>query len=436
MSRRTAAWLAWSVWAVCVVLITLALGLDFTTEELPLEVGGFRYDPAFAVLTGVLSLAYPAVGALIASRLPTNPIGWIFCGLGVIYATQRFAIAYADRALLETLALPWGEFAAWFSTWIWFASPTLVVFLMLLIPGGRLPSRRWRIVPWVTALGAAMIALGEAFMPGFLLLLHPSVGNPFGVVGVIYGKLTTYGFFAGSRLLGMTLLLTSLLVALFSVILRLRHTRGDERQQLKWFLFAAVPLTVLGSLDVLDTIVGYFTTNFMFPPVYMLHSRGLLVPVGYVEVLALLLVPVCTYIAILRYNLYDIDVVVNRTLVYGSLTAMLVALYFVGIMVLQRVFVLLTGQRSTLAVVASTLLIAALFTPLRRSIQSFIDRRFYRKKYDARKTLEAFSTQLRDETDLEALSDNLVGVVRETMQPAHVSLWLRPDASPKGTQAG
>jgi hypothetical protein len=255
-------------------------------------------------------------------------------------------------------------------------------------------------------------------------------------LGVIYGKLTTYGFFAGSRLLGMTLLLTSLLVALFSVILRLRHTRGDERQQLKWFLFAAVPLTVLGSLDVLDTIVGYFTTNFMFPPVYMLHSRGLLVPVGYVEVLALLLVPVCTYIAILRYNLYDIDVVVNRTLVYGSLTAMLVALYFVGIMVLQRVFVLLTGQRSTLAVVASTLLIAALFTPLRRSIQSFIDRRFYRKKYDARKTLEAFSTQLRDETDLEALSDNLVGVVRETMQPAHVSLWLRPEASPKGTQAG
>ena len=109
MSRRTAAWLAWSVWAVCVVLITLTLVLDFTTEELPLEVGGFRYDPGFAVLTGVLSLAYPAVGALIASRLPTNPIGWIFCGLGLIYVTQRFAIAYADHALLETLALPWGE---------------------------------------------------------------------------------------------------------------------------------------------------------------------------------------------------------------------------------------------------------------------------------------------------------------------------------------
>ena len=155
----------------------------------------------------------------------------------------------------------------------------------------------------------------------------------------------------------------------------------------------------------------------------------------YASTFAFLLVPVFTYVAILRYNLYDIDVVINRTLVYGSLSVTLVALYFVGIVVLQRVFVLLTGQRSTLAVVASTLLIAALFTPLRRSIQSFIDRRFYRSKYDARKNLEAFSVKLRNETDLDALSDDLVGVVSETMQPAHVSLWLRPEASPKGTQA-
>ena len=151
--------------------------------------------------------------------------------------------------------------------------------------------------------------------------------------------------------------------------------RGETNaSRSKWFLFAAVPLTVLGSLDELNNMVTDFTTDFMFHPVYMLYSLGLLVPVVYVEVLALLLVPVCTYIAILRYNLYDIDVVVNRTLVYGSLTATLVALYFGGIVVLQSVFVLLTGQQSTLAVVASTLLIAALFTPLRRRIQSFIDR--------------------------------------------------------------
>jgi hypothetical protein len=146
-------------------------------------------------------------------------------------------------------------------------------------------------------------------------------------------------------------------------------------------------------------------------------------------------IPIATGIAILRYRLYDIDIIINRTLVYGSLTATLVALYFGGIVVLQRVFVLLTGQQSTLAVVASTLLIAALFTPLRRRIQAFIDRRFYRRKYDARKTLEAFSAKLREETDLGALNSELVGVVRETMQPAHVSVWLRPDTVPKGEQA-
>jgi hypothetical protein len=232
----------------------------------------------------------------------------------------------------------------------------------------------------------------------------------------------------------MTLLLSSLLAALFSVILRLRHAWGDERQQLKWFMFAAVPATVIGSLDGLDTIVANFTTDFMFHPVYILYSLGLLVPIVYVQVLALLVLPVCTYIAILRYNLYDIDVVINRTLVYGPLTATLVLLYFGGIVVLQRFFVLLTGQQSTLAVVASTLLIAALFTPLKRRIQGFIDRRFYRSKYDARKTLVAFSDQLRKETDLEALRGDLVGVVRETMQPAHVSLWLRAEIARKGEE--
>jgi hypothetical protein len=139
-------------------------------------------------------------------------------------------------------------------------------------------------------------------------------------------------------------------------------------------------------------------------------------------------------ITILRYHLYDIDVVINRTLVYGSLTATLVALSFGGIVVFQRVFVALTGQKSTLAVVASTLLIAALFTPLRRCIESFIDRRFYRSKYDATKTLEAFSATLRNETDLDALSDDLVGVVRETMQPTHVSIWLRPDEAPRNAR--
>src|SRR5215204_4192465 len=149
-----------------------------------------------------------------------------------------------------------------------------------------------------------------------------------------------------------------------------------------------------------------------------------------------LLIPLSIAVAVLRYHLYDIDTLINRTLVYGSLSVTLVALYFGGIVLLQRLFVVLTGEKSTLAVVASTLLIAALFTPLRRRIQAFIDRRFYRRKYDARKTLEAFSLKLRDETDLDAVSDDLVGVVRETMQPAHVSLWLSPEPTPHRKQTG
>ena len=421
MSHRTAAWLAWSVWAVCLVLIALTLVLDFTTEELPLELGGFRYDPGFAVLTGVLSLAYPAVGALIASRLPTNPIGWIFCGLGLIYATQRFAMAYADHALLETFALPWGEFAAWYSTWIRFVYPTLVVFLMLLFPGGRLPSRRWRIVVWLTILGAAMSALGVAFMPG-ILPQHSNVENPFGIVGVIYGKLTTYGFFGVSRLLGMALLSTSLLAALFSVILRLRHARGNDRQQIKWFLFAAVPLTVLGTLDELNSMVIVFTTDFMFQTVYILYSLGLLVPVVYVEVLALLLVPVCTYIAILRYNLYDIDVVINRTLVYGALTACIVGIYVFAVVALGALF----QARGNLAVsLLATGLVAVAFQPLRGRLQRGVNRLMYGERDDPYAVVSRLGRRLEATLAPDTVLPTVVETIAQALKLPYAAILLK-----------
>jgi hypothetical protein len=429
INTRTATRLAWSLWVVCAALITLALFLQFATHDIILNWPQERLGPGLAVLTGVLSLSFPTVGALIISRLPANPVGWIFCGVGLLYAVRRFTLAYADYALTANYTFPWGEYVAWFSTWVGFAGPILAgVILMLLFPEGRLLSRRWRIVVWTAVLGAALTVIAAAFTPG-PLSTHLYVNNPFGVAAAI-GGFTTYELFPMSTVLGTTLLFVSSIAALASLILRLHRAQGDERQQLKWFLFASVPATVCLNLILFHSMVDTYTINFTFNEVWILPWDAFNY-ILYVAVFALLIVPICTYIAILRYRLYDIDVVINRTVVYGSLTATLVALYFSCIVVLQRVFVAFTGQKSTLAVVASTLVIAALFNPLRRRIQAFIDRRFYRRKYDAAKTLEAFSAKLRDETDLDALSDDLVGVVRETMQPAHVSLWLRPDPRPK-----
>ena len=237
-----------------------------------------------------------------------------------------------------------------------------------------------------------------------------SLANPLGVEGLpnLYLPVQTFVLALG-------------LVAAASVVVGRRGARGEERQQIKWLLYAG---TIF--------FVGNVLKNTVFSPLGEV-SWGLWV--GYLLVyIGGLGGPIAIGIAILRYRLYEIDTLINRTLVYGALTAILAALYFSGIVVLQRVFVAFTGEQSTLAVVASTLVIAALFNPLRRRVQAFVDRRFYRRKYDAAKTLEAFSAKLRDETDLDALSDDLVGVVRKTMQPAHVSLWLRPETTSKDGQ--
>jgi cytochrome b subunit of formate dehydrogenase len=228
------------------------------------------------------------------------------------------------------------------------------------------------------------------------------IDNPIGIEGLAFVEdLPVFGVL--TALFGV-----GLVGAVASVVVRFRRSRGVERQQMKWFLYAVALLLAFPLEGLLPDIVD----NVLFG-------------------LTLIAIPTAVGIAVLRYRLYDIDLLINRTLVYGSLTAMLVLAYVGGIVLFQGFFRALTGQGSQLAIVASTLAIAALFTPLRRHIQSFIDRRFYRRKYDAAKTLEAFSAKLRDETDLEALNNELVGVVIETMQPAHVSLWLRPDTASK-----
>jgi hypothetical protein len=228
-------------------------------------------------------------------------------------------------------------------------------------------------------------------------------------------------------IVALSIVLVAVATSAVAVVLRWRRSRDQERQQIKLLVYA-IAVTVVA---ILSALTSYYVLNDIPGAESYPTVLATVVALGGVA----LGIPVAIGLAVLRYRLYDIDLVINRTLVYGALTATLALIYIGGVIVLQRVFVAFTGQESTLAVVTSTLVIVALFGWLSRSLQDLIDRRFYRSKYDARKTLEAFSAKLRDETDLDALSDDLVGVVRETMQPAHVSLWLRPDAAPRREQA-
>jgi hypothetical protein len=257
--------------------------------------------------------------------------------------------------------------------------------------------------------------LTAAFVLVGVVLSAFSSGAYFGALGPIRNPLGIEGFTNVYKAVLFTLAPVLHVAIALAVFMRLRRAVGVERQQLKWFAYAVAILAIVTTLYVITIAIDA-------PGWFEWAANAILAAAGTT-------IPISIGIAILRYRLYAIDILINRTLVYGSLTLTLVALYFGGIVVLQRVFVFLTGQQSTLAVVASTLLIAALFNPLRRRIQSFIDRCFYRRKYDARKTLETFSAKLRNETDLEALGDDLVGVVRETMQPSHVSIWLRPETA-------
>ena len=389
-----AAVVAWSLAAASVVLLLSAETLPYLSRSAaPASVDYPNWlEYALTVTFTVMVAAYPTVGALVASRRPSNAVGWLLCAVGLAIAVEWFTDAYRHYA--EAMDLAGAEAASF----LYAINPSvmLAIFVPLVFPDGRLPSRRWRPLVWLVGAGLLVYAVDAA--------LEPGGPDPLGVElpTKVYGVLVV---------LVIVSFIVGILGAAASVALRLWRARGQERQQLKWLVYTT-PVIVVGLLGAVS-----------FP-----------LPLGDVFWFAMLLgfgaMPVTIGVAVLRYNLYDIDLVINRTLVYGTLTVLLAATYYGSVAVLQEVFRALTGGQSTLAVVASTLAIAAIFVPLRRRIQGFIDRVFYRRKYDAVKTLEAFSAKLRDETDLDALSDDLVAVARETMQPTHVSLWLRPDPLP------
>lgn len=399
MRGRRASLLAWSLWALSAVLLALGVVFSVLTRSTP---DPNAFGVTFDALLSLALLSFPTVGALVVSRHHGNTVGWLFCVVGVSFGLSSGAYGWAFYALFARPgALPGAEVAAWFATWVFVpALFSIPVYLFLLFPDGRPASRRWRPVAWLAGVGLLATTLGNALSPG--RLTQPpfeSVENPAGIdaIGRWTDTVVSFGFW---------LTLASILLAGVSLVYRFRRARGLERQQLKWFagsavLFAAtsVAYTVLPGVP---EQAGQIATLFAFAGI-----------------------PVAVGVAILRYRLYDIDVVINRTLVYGPLTVSLALIYAGCVAPLQYAFRELTGQTSSLAVVASTLAMAALFSPLRRSIQASVDRRFYREKYDTRKTLDVFSAKLRDGPDLDALNGELVSVVRETMRPAHASLWLR-----------
>jgi hypothetical protein len=401
MSHRSASRLAWSLWAISVMLTSLSLLLLALILRYP-NVHVFDWW-----LGNALVVVDVTMGAIVASRRPENPVGWLLCLSGVAVGTSSFTSQYATYALLAREgSLPAGEASAWVAAWMLPIMIGLQVAYILLFPTGRLPGRRWRWLAWLNVAFVLVGVLTFAISPGAHQGSLGPIDNPLGIEG--------FDVFYQAILYTMAPLLFG--TAALSVFVRLRHATRAERQQIKWFAYAAAIYAMSIVLNVINMALD--------SPLWF--ERG---SVAFFTV-AGTTIPISIGIAILRYRLYDIDRIINRTLVYSALTVMLALVYFGGVTATQAVFQTLTGQRTLpqLAIVASTLVIAALFNPLRRRLQGFVDRRFYRRKYDAAKTLEEFGVKLRNETDLGALSNDLVGVVRETMQPSHVSLWLRtPD---------
>ncbi len=347
---------------------------------------------------------FAVVGALLVALRPGNPIGWILCVTSLVVPASALE-TYAAYVMITSGRPDWlAVLGVWVNSWYWFVFIVLAfIYLPLYFPDGRLPSRRWLPVAVISGAGAlTIVVLGMLADTLRGQEVDYQIENPIGIEGLAHVEDMPLVIGALGVPLGV-----GCVGAFAAVVVRFRRSRGVERQQMKWFLYAAAPILTFPFTaylpDIFEGVVGGLVLGWL-----------------------LIGLPTAIGIAVLRHRLYDIDAVINRTLVYAVLTAVLALVYFGGVASLQLVFRPLTGGESQLAVVASTLAIAALFNPLRRRVQSFVDRRFYRRKYDAGRVLADFSATLRDGTDLGRLDEDLISTIEQTVQPEHASLWLRP----------
>jgi len=413
--RPPAALLAWSLAALYAAIFFAVIALTF----LSLPAGGARPSSIVGdLLLFVPFTAFPIVGALIASRRPRNPIGWICLADGLLWMLIVLGEAYGSYGLANPGSVPFPvTINALLYAWLWVPAVGLLgTFLLLLFPDGRLPSRKWRPLALLSGAVIVLVSVLTFIIPGPLEGLG-GARNPFGLQG--------QPWVVAAGWIVLPLLPLCMIASAASLVVRFRRSSGEVRQQIKWIAFAAsfmglVYLAIMGTSAIAWLVSPEAPSD--------LGNRSLWgALLENVMLISFASVPTAIGFAVLKYRLYDIDLIINRTLVYGSLTLMLGLLYFGGVTATQAILQAFTGQKDLpqIAIVASTLAIAALFNPLRRQVQTFIDQRFYRRKYDAARTLEDFSTQLRDETDLEGLRGELEKVVRDTVQPEHVSLWLR-----------
>lgn len=388
--------LAYAIALISLVLSAVSFLLIAMTPDLEVLSGwGFvGYDAVFA-------LVYVTVGLLILYRRPGNKIGWLFLVSALLSGLQTVMTSYAGYALRT--GLPNGSLALWISGWIWIPAVALIILTLLLYPDGMLPSQGWR---WVV-LGLIPVATAVTLLWALATPEDAASPDPFAVDPLGLAPDHPLRVLAGPSLL---LLTVWFLIAAASLVARMR--RGDTvvRQQVKWIAFAGALVGTTLGLSVMSTL---YTADPMLAKLTQLISVG-----------AILLIPLAAAVAILRYRLYDIDVLINRTLVYGLVSAVLIGAYAAGVVLFQSLLRPFTAG-SELAIAVSTLLVAALFHPVRARVQAAVDRRFYRARYDAERTLDAFGARLRDEVDLDSVRADLVDAVYETVRPAHASVWLR-----------